>query len=166
VSGPRFVSEHVHPDHDLGSFDSGQPVLDDWLRRSALHAEAIRSGRTWVWVERRTVVAYFTLVGHVLEREALPRRLGRGSPDRIPAVLIARLALDHTRHGQGHGGVLLADASSRIVAATDIVAARFVIVDAIDENAASFYSHYGYKLIPGTRRLVRKVSDIAQDIES
>jgi GNAT superfamily N-acetyltransferase len=156
----------VHPDDDLSSFDSGQPVLDDWLRRSALHADAIRSGRTWVWVRGGTVVAYFALVGHVVEREALPGPLGRGSPDRIPTVLIARLALDHTLHGQGLGGVLLADASSRIVAATDIVAARFVVVDAIDENAASFYSHYGYKLIPGTRRLVRKVSDIALDMET
>ena len=35
------------------------------------------------------------------------------------------------------GGALLADAASRIVAATDIVAARFVVVDAIDEHAAA-----------------------------
>jgi GNAT superfamily N-acetyltransferase len=164
VSGPRFVSEHLRPDHDLGPFDSGQPALDEWLRRSALHADVIRSGRTWVWVDGGTVVAYFTLVGHVIERAALPRSLGRGSPDRVPAVLIARLALARTLHGRGLGGVLLTDASSRVVAATEIVAARFVVVDAIDDNAVNFYAHYGFKLIPESRRLVRKISDIAQDL--
>jgi len=92
-----------------------------------------------------TVVTYFTLVGHIIEREVLPRQLGRSSPDRIPAVLIARLALDRAHHRQGLGGALLADETSRIVAATEIVAARFVVVDAIDDNATHFYNHYGYQ---------------------
>ena len=164
MSETRFVSQHLQPDHQLDSFNSGQPSLDEWLRRSALHAESIRSARTWVWTETNLIVAYFTLVGHVIEREVRPRRLGRGSPDRIPAVLIARLALDHGLHGQGLGGVLLADASRRIVAATNIVAARFVVVNAIDDDAVSFYTHHGYQPIPETRRLVRKVSDVDHDM--
>src|ERR1039458_7523547 len=48
------------------------------------HDESIGSGRTWVWTEAGAVFAYFTLVGHVIEREVLPRRLGRGSPEQIP----------------------------------------------------------------------------------
>jgi GNAT superfamily N-acetyltransferase len=164
VSESHFVSQHLQSDHNLDSFDSSQPVLDEWLRRSALHAESIRSGRTWVWTTAGAVVAYFTLVGHVIEREVLPRRLERGSPDRIPAVLIARFALDRAHHGQGQGGVLLADASSRIVAAAEIVAARFVVVDAIDDYAAHFYNHYGYQPILDTQRLVRKLSDLAYDL--
>jgi hypothetical protein len=116
-----------------------------------LHAESISSGQTWVWTTAGAVVAYFTLVGHVIGREVLHRRLRRGSPDRIPAVPIARFALDRAHHGQGMGGVLLADASSRIVAATEIVAARFVVVDA-------------YQPLPDTRRLVRKLSDLAHDL--
>jgi GNAT superfamily N-acetyltransferase len=164
VSEAHFVSEHLTSDHDLDSFDSGQPELDEWLRRSALHAESIRSGRTWVWTQAGAVLAYFTLAGHVIEREALPRQLGRGSPDRIPAVLIARLALDRAHHGQGLGGVLLADASTRIVAATELVAARFIVVDAIDDSAANFYNHHGYQPLPDTRRLVRKLSDVAHDL--
>ena len=164
MSEAHFVSQHLQSDHNLDSFDSGQPALDNWLRSSALHAESIRSGRTWVWTEAGGVVGYFTLVGHVIEREVLPRQLGRGSPDRIPGVLIARLALDRALHGQGLGGVVLADASSRIVAATEIVAARFVVVDAIDDNAAHFYSHFGYQALPNTRRHVRKLSAVAHDL--
>jgi GNAT superfamily N-acetyltransferase len=160
----EFVSRHLSDLDDLDSFSSGQADLDEWLRLSARHADGMRSGRTWVWTQNGVVVAYFTLAGHVIERGDLPTRLGRGSPDRIPAVIIARLALHKSLHGRGLGGVLLADAASRIVAATDIVAARFVVVDAIDEHAAAFYSHYGFARIPDTRRLVRKIGDLAEDV--
>jgi GNAT superfamily N-acetyltransferase len=166
VSDAEFVSRHLHLDDDLTSFNSGELSLDEWLRRSALHAESIRSGRTWVWMQDDSVVAYFTLAGHVIERRDLPQRIGRGSPARIPAVLIARLALHRDLHGQGLGGILLADASRRIVDATDVVAARFVVVDAVSDDAASFYTHYGYRPIPGTRRFVRKISDLANDFRS
>lgn len=42
-----FVSEPLSDDHDLTSFESGEPALDDWLRRSAAHAEAMRTARTF-----------------------------------------------------------------------------------------------------------------------
>jgi GNAT superfamily N-acetyltransferase len=166
LSDAELVSRHLHPDDELSSFSSGEPSLDQWLRQFAHHAEAMRSGRTWVWTRAGSVVAYFTLAGHIIEREDLPRGVGRGSPDRIPAVLIARLALHRDLHGQGLGGTLLADASRRIVDATDIVAARFVVVDAISDDAATFYTHYGYRPMPNTSRLVRKVSDLADDLRS
>lgn len=164
MSDAEFVSRHISDNDDLDSFSCGQPDLDEWLRRFARHAEGMRSGRTWVWTQNGLVVAYFTLAGHVIERGELPARPGRGSPDRIPAVLIARFALHETLHGSGLGGRLLADAVSRIVAATDVVAARFVVVDAIDEHAADFYSHYGFERIPDTYRLVRKINDLAEDV--
>ncbi len=164
MTGAEFVSRRLLPDDDLDAFDSGQPDLDGWLRRSAQHADSIRSGRTWVWAEGNSIRAYFTLTGHLIERETLPRKVGRGSPDRIPSVLIARLALDAGLQGRGLGSVLLADASSRILTATEIVAARLVVVDAIDERANDFYVHHGYVSIPGTRRLVRKISEIAEDL--
>ena len=73
--------------------------------------------------------------------------------------------MDKTLHGQGLGGALLADALSRIVAATQIVAARFVVVDAIDDTAHRFYEHHGFRPIPDAMRLVQKVSDIAAAID-
>jgi GNAT superfamily N-acetyltransferase len=112
------------------------------------------------------VVAYYSLTAHLLQRDQLPRALGRGGPRQIPAVLLARLALDQSLHGHGLGAALLADALERIVAATETVAARFVLVDAIDDTAAAFYAHHGFRQVPETRRLLQKVSDIEAALRS
>lgn len=64
------------------------------------------------------------------------------------------------------GGELLWDALTRARAASDIVGARLVIVDAIDEHAASFYQHHGFTPIPDNPHpLVQKMSDIAAALD-
>jgi GNAT superfamily N-acetyltransferase len=111
-------------------------------------------------------VAYYALAGHRLVRDdLLPKSIGRGSPAEAPAVLLARLAID-AGLGQRLGGVLLADALTRVVAATELVAARFVVVEAVHEDAARFYEHHGFRRIPGTMRLVQKISDVAAALEA
>jgi GNAT superfamily N-acetyltransferase len=160
-----YTCEPLDSSHDLGRFDSGQPYLDRWLREHARGAEARRTGRTFVWLDDSgSVIAYYTIAAHLIQRVDLPRSINRGNPDHIPAVLLARLALDKTLHGQGLGA-LLADALTRIVAATSVVAARFVVVDAIDEPAASFYERHGFRRIPATDRLIQKISDIAAALD-
>lgn len=156
-----FVSEALRADHKTDQFDSGKPDLDTRLQQHALTTQARRTGRTFVWTADEGVVAYYTIAAHLIVRDDLPRTLGRSNPAQIPAVLLARLALDKTLHGQGLGGALLADALQRIVVATQTVAARFVVVDALDQAAQGFYLHHGFREIPGSVRLVQKVSDIA-----
>ena len=159
---PDFVSEPLRTEHDLSSFDSGQATLDEWLRTSAAHAEAMRTARTFVWhAGDQRVMAYFSLAAHLVVRAQLPRKTGRGAPDSIPAILLARLALDRTLQGRGLGGELLWDALSRAVAASQLAGARVVVVDAIDAGAVRFYQHHGFIQVPGNpNRLVQKISDI------
>lgn len=145
--------------------NSGEPALDAWLREQARGAQARRVARTFVWcADSGEVVAYYSLVGHQVLRDEVPRAIGRGSPIAIPAVLLARLALDRRLHGAGLGAVLLSDALGRAVAASQLVAARLVVVDAISEGAAMFYEHFGLRRLPATTRLFRKISDIANDL--
>lgn len=48
-----------------------------------------------------------------------------------------------------------------MVVASETVAARFVVVDAVDDDAASFYEHHGFRRMPESLRLVQNVTDIA-----
>jgi GNAT superfamily N-acetyltransferase len=159
----EFTVEQLSGTHLLDKFDSGQPYLDLWLREFARNVDRKNLGRTFVWnVGDSEILGYYTLAPTVIDREELPARLGRGKPNSIPAVLLARLALDQRLRGQGLGEQLLLSALERIVRAATQVGGRFVVVDAIDDAAVAFYRHFGFHLcpIPG-RRLVRKVSDIA-----
>lgn len=160
----RFRSEALDPArHETAAFDSGEAVLDAWLRDHAAGAQARRVAATFVWRDGAGVAvqAYYSLAAHVLARDRLPRSVGHGSPNEIPAVLLARLALHRSLHGRGLGGELLADALARVVDATTQVAARVVVVDALHETAARFYGHHGFRRVPDTNRLVMRVSDAA-----
>ncbi|MEZ0364308.1 GNAT family N-acetyltransferase [Mycobacterium sp. pUA109] len=113
------------------------------------------------------MLGYFTLSAHEIVATDLLRRLSRGMPERMPAVLLGKLALDRRLHGQGLGGQLLFDAYLRVLAATRIVAARYLVVDAIDDAAVGFYEHYGFSRVPAqaSMRMVRKISDLEADVE-
>lgn len=162
----RYQSELLAERHRLDEFSSGSTELDDWLVQYASHASAMNTGRTFVWHRGDDrAVAYFTLAAHRVRRAHVAKRVGRGSPGEIPAVLLARLALDQSLRGQGLGGEVLWDALSRAVAASTIAAARLVVVHAIDDNAAEFYQHHGFLPSPDdAHHLVQKISDIATSL--
>jgi predicted N-acetyltransferase YhbS len=78
-------------------------------------------------------------MGSVLRADA-PAKLVRGLPAYpIGMVLLARLAVDASEQGKGMGALLLAEALRKAIAAGDAAAARFVVVDAVDDAAVAFY---------------------------
>lgn len=164
-----LVSEPLSSDHVLDRFECGEARLDGWLRASALAAQQRRTARTYVWHQGdRIVVGYFTLAPHLIERSELPRSLAHGEPTAVPAILLARLALDRRLHGRGLGAQLLRDALEVAVSATATVGGRYVVVDAIDDRAVAFYERFGFRRAPDptARRLLRKVSDIVASLGS
>jgi len=161
-------SERLDPErHDVRAFSCGEPSLDSWLREQAVPATARRTARTWVCVdEDGLVVGYYALAAHKVARGDLPSRIGRGGPVEIPAVLLARLALSQPLRGQGLGAVLVADALQRVVDATQTVAARLVVVDALHEPVARFYESLGFRRLPASLLLVQEVADIEAALRS
>jgi GNAT superfamily N-acetyltransferase len=125
--------------------------------------------RTYVWADDGAIVrAYFSLAPNKIRRADLPRAIGRGDPDEIPAVLIGKLALDQVLQGQGLGRQLLVDALSRAVAAVEIVSGRYIVVDAIDEDAAAFYRRHGFAPLPAPSgsHLIMKSSDASASLRA
>jgi len=76
---------------------------------------------------------------------------------------LAKLALDRGRHGQGLGAELLVHALTTIVAAARSAGGRLIVVDAIDESAASFYRAHDFQPSPtDPRQLIMKLSTAAR----
>ena len=148
---------------DSSDFASGNADLDVWLRSHARTATG-HGTRTYVLIDDAgAVVGYFAVAPHLVSRESVPARLGRGAPEQIPAILLAKLALDERIQGQGIGSELLVHALSTIVSAARRASGRVVIVDAIDESARTFYEHQDFIRLPAQpQRLVMKLSTAAK----
>jgi GNAT superfamily N-acetyltransferase len=161
------VSYGIEPlaeDHELDNFSCGNPELDEWLNRHARRASG-QGTRTYVLLdgESRNVVGYFAVAPHLVQRDEAPRRVARGAPDRIPAILLAKLALDARLQGEGLGAELLVHALTTVVAAARSAGGRIVVVDAIDDKAAAFYRAHDFTPSPtNPQGLVMKLSTAAR----
>lgn len=136
--------------HDSSAFDSGETVLDDWLRHRAWDNLQVAASRTYVVCSKGShrIAGYFALsMGQILAHETTGS-MRRNMPKQIPAVMLGRLAIDRTWQGKGLGRALLADAVRRSLRASGEVSARLMIVHAISPAAEGFYLHHGFMRLP------------------
>jgi predicted N-acetyltransferase YhbS len=164
-SAPLRQVELLHDRHDVNEFDCGVRALDQWLRQSARTATAAGTAATYVLCRGQRVIGYYALAMSSIGHQQAPSRLRRGMPDPVPVVLLARLALDHPEQQSSLGGHLLVDALLRCARGGRQFGARAVVVDAMTEDAARFYRHFGFHDLED-RRLWRRLTDIARALES
>ncbi len=138
----------ISDEHNPSLFDSGRPVLDDWLRERAIRNEASGASRTYVVCEGKRVVGYYCLASGAVESKQAPGKVRRNMPDPIPVMLLGRLAVDLSQQGKGLGRGLLKDAILRTLKAADIAGMRALLVHALDDEAAAFYRHNGFVVSP------------------
>ena len=144
--GPQTFGEPVPigSGQNLAGFDSGEPLVDDWLKRRALKNEKSGASRTFAVTAGETVAGYYSLAAGALEQEEAPGKVQRNMPKPIPVILLGRLAVDRTWQGHGLGSSLLRDALLRCVKAARHIGARLVLVHAIPEPARQFYLRYRF----------------------
>jgi GNAT superfamily N-acetyltransferase len=65
-------------------------------------------------------------------------------------ILLDQLAVDHSALGEGIGAALLIDALSRCPTITDKIGVHAVEVDAVDEQAAAFFTRFGSSPLPNS----------------
>lgn len=161
----------ITSDHQLERFDSGNPLLDEWLRTHALDNED-KASRTYVvsvltGEDAGFVAGYYTLAyGDVLRTE-VPRKIRQGLPNPVPVMVLGRLAVDRRHAGRGIGSSLLREALQRTVQASQIAGLRALIVHAIDDHALRFYAKYGFQVFPaGTRTMFLPIETVREVIQA
>jgi GNAT superfamily N-acetyltransferase len=140
--------EKLSATHDVSDFDSGEPVLDDWLRRRALKNDASGASRTYVICVGKTVVGYYTLAVGAVALVAATGRVRRNMPDPLPVMVLGRLAVDKEHQRRGIGTGLLRDAILRTVQAAEIAGIRAILVHALSDSAKHFYEEWGFVASP------------------
>ena len=150
-------------EHALDEFDCGVAKLDAWLKRSARVAASSGTAATYVLCRGQRVAGYYAMAMSSLAPKQAPSRLRRGMPDPAPVVLLARLAVARSEQGRALGGHLLVDTLRRCVRGGREFGARAVLVDAINDEAAAFYQHFGFHDLEG-HRLCRRLNDVARAV--
>ena len=164
---PLTPPEKLRADHDLSQFRCGEPALDDWPRRRALHNEESGASRTYVVCAGQRVVAYDALAVGAVSHAGAPGRVRRNMPDPVPVMIIGGLAVDQEFHGRGLGQGLLRDAVLRTLQAADIAGIRAILVHAISSDAQRFYERHGFVQSPiDPMMLMTTLADVARELSS
>lgn len=120
-------------------------MLDEWLRRYAGQNRRRDTAATWVITDLKgEVMAYASIAMTGIDRSAAPDALARHSSDPVPALLLARLAVDRRVGGRGVGTALVAHVLSTAVELNTKAACRAVVVHALDATARSWWERLGF----------------------
>jgi len=160
-----WIVEHLDGSHDRSAFVSGESSLDDFLKKLVSQYERRRLGRTYVLVRpgAKRVFGYYTLASGSLAFGTMPvasrKKLSRHP---VPVILLARLAVDETVRGHGLGRLLLINALRRCLDLASRLGVHAVAVDALNEEARSFYVRYGFIALQDQLVLFLPVATIEQ----
>ncbi len=149
----RYLIRQLDVAVAVGTFNCGTLALDEYIRRYA--SQDVRKNVARVFVatpddQPERLAGFFTLSAGSVNCSELPPALARKLPRYpVPVALIGRLAVDIQLQGQGLGAILLADACHKVVQASAVLAVAGIVVDAKNQSAAAFYSHFGFIPLPG-----------------
>lgn len=155
--------ETLHHSHDRSAFACGIPALDEWFRVRAGQDQRRHVAQVFVALDEHGIAGFYSLSMFTLALDSLPEGLAHKLPkyEAIPAALIGRLARHQRAKGYGLGDLLLADAVTRVLAASQAVASYAIVVDAKDDGGQRFYEAHGFTSLPSRPRRLFLLTETA-----
>ncbi len=143
--------EHLQKHHIRNRFDCGESTLNDYLVQYARQNDERNIARTFVAVASDACVqGFYTISAADIEFSECPDKFTKHLPKYpLPAARIGQLAVDRSTQGHGLGARLLIDALQRIYTTSDEIGIKIILVDALNEKACAFYTHFGFVSLPG-----------------
>lgn len=153
--------------HDTSSFDCGVEALNTFLKRYAGQTQKREGARTYVVLDAKRIVAYYTIVFGGIDWQDAPEHVRKGlGKYPIPIMMLGRLGVDKGYAGKGLGNSLLLDALHRALAASEIAGLRAVVVDAKDDAAKRFYEKRGFRAWPAdANRLFVTIPELKREAQ-
>lgn len=138
--------------HDRAAFTCGTDRIDNFLKVTASKYLAGDIGRIFVAVEKNgsRLVGFYAVGPHSIDASELEADMKKRLPsyDRISAYYLSMIGTHLDVQGKGVGSVLLADALKRCIQASEQMGGRFVVLDAINEDAARLYGRFDFIPLP------------------
>lgn len=131
-------------DHELDNFDSGEPSLDEWLKKRASKNQSSGASRCFVICNGKQVIGYYSLSAGAINHEVAPKSMRRNMPDPLPVLLLGRLAIHKNYQDKGLGTALLRDAMLRAVSVAHDAGIFAILLHCLNEDAKKFYLSRGF----------------------
>lgn len=137
-------------EHDRAGFDCGVAELNAFLKATARQHGEKGISRTFVLTAGDAIIlGFFTLTLCEVSSDGLPESCAKKHPTHgLPAVRLGRLAVSRKHKGKGYGELLLAEAIHRTLLIANHAGLIGLFVDAKDDDARSFYEHFGFVPLP------------------
>lgn len=163
----KLYFESFDPSFDYSKFDCNREALNQFLINRAKIEEAQRLSKTKIAKnEHDEVVGFYTISPAAIAKQNLASSEGRGiAYEEIPAIRIGRLAVHKNYQKSGVGKAILKDALARCLNISNQLGGRVILVDAKDDQSASFYTKFGFKPIKNHPLiLVLKISTLEKSL--
>ena len=159
------LTETLSNKHKREEFSCGESVLDIYLKQYAKQDQKRRVAAVFVLPdEKNKIKGYYSLSSTHIPSEILPDKILKKLPKHPhqPATLLGRLAVDASFQKQKMGETLLLDALYRSFNLSEQIGSIAVVVDSLNKNAVSFYTHFGFIKLSGNSRLFLPMKTIGK----
>lgn len=137
--------DKINPTSDQrNAFSCGHESLDRWLATQARQSMESRDAVTHLLMDGQVIAGYYCLSAGSVSRADAPDAIAKRAPNPVPVIRMGRFAIDSEFQGHGWGADLLREAIRSATAALDLIGARALLVDAIDDSARRFYAKFGF----------------------
>lgn len=150
---------------DRSQFCCGHAILDNFVKTLAGSQGRQDFSRTFVACHEGSneVKGYCSLSTGTVDISILPEETKANLPryPKVPVVYLVRLAVCQSVQRQGLGKILLIDSFKNALQVAEHAGSVAVEVDAIDDKAKAFYSHFGFeKLIDDEKHMYMSMKKI------
>lgn len=136
----------LSPDDDRRTFESGNEDLDRFFRKyAALNQYVHHLGVTYVVVDRARILGFATIAPASIQGNHFSSTKAKKLPQYpLPALRLARLAVQKEMHGKGVGASLLRFVFSLALEMSAKLGCVGVLVDA-KPTAVTYYEGFGFE---------------------
>src|SRR5271165_680247 len=135
--------------HDRAAFSCGQITLDNYLKNTATRQQDQNLTRVKVGCldQSNEVISFYAMNAHSLNVSALDEIYRKRFPryESIPAAYLSMVAVHVNYQGGGIGSRMMADAMKQVLSAGEHIGVHFLVLDALNEEAAKLYLRLGFE---------------------
>lgn len=132
-------------------FDCGETSLNEYLTTRMRQHDDKNIAKSFLYIVDGQIAGYYTLSPTMIDFSEIhpaTAKTNKFPKHPIPAILLARLAIDQKYQGRGFGDLLMAEIVTKAFLATKSVGGVGLAVDALHQKAAQYYEKYGFEASP------------------